>query len=105
MKCKYCEILPNGDVPDDIEEIFHMEFVDEINAEGEFSNPRETRKGTVKIEVSHHFTANALITEGNALDIMVWNNSDETFDARKRINFCPMCGRKLEAFDYGNEHN
>ena len=113
MNCKYCAIAPNGDIPDDgtFEELLYMDFSDEIEADGEFSNKErdghESRRGTVHIKASHDFNAHACISGGNILNLDVWDYLDLNyqFHTEKRINFCPMCGRKLEAFDYGDEHD
>ena len=109
MSCKYCAISPNGDLPlDGYEFIFDMDFSDEIEADGEFSNEDrdgfESRRGTVHIKASHDFNALVSITEGNKLNLDVDDVIDNSYQFHKdiRINFCPMCGRKLEAF---NEHD
>ncbi len=111
MKCKYCAIAPNGDIPDDgtFEELLDMDFSDEIEADGEFSNKDregyESRRGTVHIKASHDFNAHIGISEGNMLSLDVWDpiQIDPQFHTDIRINFCPMCGRKLEAFKYDDE--
>lgn len=108
MNCKYCAIAPNGDIPDDIEELFNMDFSDEIEADGEFSNKEgrnESKRGIIKIKVSHDFNVHACISAGNLLNLDVWDylDLDYQFHTEKRINFCPMCGRKLEAFKYDDD--
>lgn len=108
MECKYCAIEPNGDIPVDgtFEELLDMDFTDELEDEFSFSNKDrdsyESKRGTIKMKASHDFNAHVCITEGNKLNLDVWDmvKIDPQFHKDIRINFCPMCGRKLEAFHY-----
>lgn len=109
MNCKYCAIAPNGDIPDDgtYEHLLDLDFTDEIEDETSFKKKEKDgylRKfGTIKFEASHDYYAYVGISEGNLLSLNVWDVADDQFDTGIRIKFCPMCGRKLEAFKYDDE--
>ena len=43
-----------------------------------------------------HLDVNIEWNNGNTLEVNCWNKEDDIFTYHRQINYCPMCGRKLE---------
>lgn len=70
-KCKYCYLLPDGDIPEDTKDILDKNI----------SRVLDIRIGNA----------------GNDFGIIVQNSKKELlYQHDLGFKFCPMCGRKLE---------
>lgn len=99
-KCKFCYLLPNGDIPRDRKDLL-------FEKNGKISINEHITNGCFDVYVneSRKIQANVMIFENNfnkrmVMGMMIWSpepgKSDREIGYEEiPIKYCPMCGRKL----------
>ena len=89
--CKYCNVEKNGDVTD-------TKFL--IEKKAVFSDDMTYKKDGIKmsVNISEKMTVYASVfppTKTLEFEALYQDMETNVFDFSAKINFCPMCGRKL----------
>ncbi len=71
-ECKYCSLLPNGDIPSDTKDILDKTFL-------------------------HRFYSVRIGNNGNDFGIIIEDRSNHQIVLSESLNFrfCPMCGKSI----------
>lgn len=107
-ECKYCNWLPNGDIPDEKESFFFSDSIklplitiDSVVC-GENSHMSKELEMSLDIGLYNH-------RDEQQMSLSLWSNElaealstednigGDIFNAKIGIKYCPMCGRKLKS--------
>ena len=74
--CKYCNIEPNGDIPDDRRSFWYKKILSIFG---------------------RNIDLQLMITTGGNVEAELLDREGRTYSDTKiiKINYCPMCGRRL----------
>ena len=100
-ECKYCNWEENGDVADDRKDL----IVADIKVPIEHTIKEKNLSVKAQVEVHAHLAIMCHECE-NTLELYVWDDvSGEEYLCCTwvKINYCPICGRKLESRSFWNK--
>ena len=107
-ECKYCNFEANGDIPEDRLDLIgaydtiKLPVKTDIVINGSKTTVEETVEMSICVDVSRGIKTNKPI-----LDLCLWSNEmqeelatdknplGDIYHAEIEINYCPVCGRKL----------
>ena len=95
MKCNFCNFEDNGDYPEDHQTIIDDDFTYRKSFDYRASDKPEY----MRFQMAHVKAFNVSVYVNGykgALGVMVDDQGEELMCVEKKINFCPMCGRKIK---------
>jgi len=106
-ECKYCNFLPNGDIPDGRKSIFFSDSIKlpliTIDSVVCGENSHMSKELEMSLDIGIYNTE-----AGKQMGLSLWSNelqevmateanlSGDIFNTDIGIKYCPMCGRKLK---------
>ena len=107
-ECKYCNFATNGDIPEDRLDLISAYDTIRLPVKTDVTiNAFETTvEKTIEMSVDVGIY-NSLRTKSHVLSLLLWSNemqeeletdanpNGDIYSSEIEINYCPMCGRKL----------